>query len=269
MDNRPIGLLDSGVGGLTVVKKVMQKMPHESTVFIGDNAHIPYGDKSKEEIIALTRQSVKFLLSKDVKLIIFACNTATAAAMPTIQKEVDQQIIGVIQSGSLAAAGVTKNKRVAVVGTQVTAASHAYQKELKFRDPEIKVTELAAPKLVPLIERDADAATCLTAVKESLAPIKQQDFDTIILGCTHFPIIRDQFAQVLSKRVQIVDPADQVAQYTYNVMKRDDLFSSPQAMVSHEYYTTGDVAMVNELGRSFLGEPMFSARHLDEGENHG
>ncbi|WEV39002.1 glutamate racemase [Lactobacillus sp. ESL0680] len=266
MDNRPIGLLDSGVGGLTVVKKVMQKMPRESTVFIGDNAHIPYGDKSQEEIIELTRQSVKFLLSKNVKLIIFACNTATAAAMAAIQREVDQPIIGVIQSGSLAAARITKNKHVAVVGTQVTAASHAYQQEIKLRDSKIKVTELAAPKLVPLIEQDADYDTCLQAVKETLAPIQEQDFDTLILGCTHYPIIRDEFRQVLDKWVQIVDPADQVAQYTYNVLKRDDMFNASDAPTRHEYYTTGDAAMVNELGRSILGDPEFSAHHINEGE---
>lgn len=111
MDNRPIGLLDSGLGGLSVAKKVIEKLPNESTVFIGDNAHMPYGDRTKEEIIELVRKSVHFLLAKDVKLIIFACNTATAMAMSTIQAEIDPQIIGVIQSGSLAAARTTKNKK--------------------------------------------------------------------------------------------------------------------------------------------------------------
>lgn len=110
MDNRPIGLLDSGFGGLSVAKKVIEKLPNESTIFIGDNAHIPYGDRTREDIINLTRRSVKFLLEKNVKLIVIACNTATAVAMPTMQKEVEQQIIGVIQSGALAAARTTKIK---------------------------------------------------------------------------------------------------------------------------------------------------------------
>ena len=121
MDNRPIGLLDSGLGGLSVAKKVIEKLPNESTVFIGDNAHMPYGDRTKEEIIELVRKSVQFLLDKNVKLIIFACNTATAMAMSTIQTEIDPQIIGVIQSGSLAASRTTKNKKVAVVSTKATA----------------------------------------------------------------------------------------------------------------------------------------------------
>ncbi|MDF7638470.1 glutamate racemase [Lactobacillus sp. ESL0791] len=263
MDNRPIGLLDSGVGGLTVVKKVVQKLPHEATVFIGDNANIPYGDKSVAEIIALTRESVNFLLQKNVKLIIFACNTATAAAMAAIQKEVAPQIIGVIQSGSVAAIKTSKNKQVVVVGTQVTANSHAYKKEIGLRDSAIAVTELAAPKLVPLIERDAPHAEILPVVKETLQPLKGQEFDTLVLGCTHYPIIRQEFAQVLGQGVQIVDPADQVAQYTYNVLQRDNLLSASAEPGVHEYYTTGDVRMVNELGKSFLQEPNFTAKHIE------
>lgn len=262
MDNRPIGLLDSGVGGLTVVKKIIAKMPHESTVFIGDNAHIPYGDKTKEEIIALTTQSVKFLLSKNVKLIIFACNTATAVAMNFIQKEIEPQIIGVIQSGALAAANTTENKKVAVVATKMTVSSHAYQKEIQTRDPQIETIELAAPKIVPLIEADAGHKAYMTELKKTLAPISNLDFDTLILGCTHYPIIQKEFAQCLKPDVQIIDPADQVAQYTYNVMKRDQLFSANTAAGKQEYFTTGNVALFDELGRLVLNDQQFQAQQL-------
>lgn len=262
MDNRPIGLLDSGVGGFSVVKKVIEKLPNESTVFIGDSANMPYGDKTQEEVIELTRRSVKFLLSKNVKLIIFACNTATAAAMPTLQKEVDQQIIGVIQSGSLAAAKTSKNKKIAVAATPVTINSHAYQKEIKYRDPAAEVAEVATPELAPLIEAQKDYATNLKAVKESLAPLKNKDFDTFVLGCTHYPIIREEFAQVLGKDVQIVDPADQVAQYTYNVLKRDNLFSDNQNVV-HDYYTTGDPEMFAQMGQHFLGKEDLTAKKVN------
>ena len=262
MDNRPIGLLDSGDGGFSVVKKVIEKLPSESTVFIGDNAHMPYGEKSQQEIINLTRQSVKFLLSKDVKLIIFACNTATAAAMSTLQKEIKQQIIGVIQSGSLAAARTTKNNKVAVVATPVTINSHAYQKEIEFRNSDIDVTEVAAPELAPLIEAQKDYQTNLEAVKRSIAPLKGKDFDTFVLGCTHYPIIQDEFAEVLGKNINIVDPADQVAQYTYNVMKRDGLFSDT-LNVTHEYYTTGNPDSFAQMGQCFLGEANLTAKHVE------
>ena len=262
MDNRPIGLLDSGVGGFSIVKKVINKLPNESTIFIGDSANMPYGNKSQEQIIELTRRSVKFLLSKNVKLIIFACNTATAAAMPTLQKEVDQQIIGVIQSGSLAAARTTMNKKVAVVATPVTINSHAYQKEIQFRDPEIEVSEIAAPELAPLIEAQKDFDTNLKAVENSLQPLQGEDFDTLVLGCTHYPIIRDEFAQALGEKIQIVDPADQVAQYTYNVMRRDGLFNDSNE-VSHEYYTTGDPEKFSEMGRTFLGDENLTSKQVD------
>lgn len=263
MDNRPIGLLDSGVGGFSVVKKVIKKLPQESTIFIGDSAHMPYGDKSRKEVINLTRKSVKFLLSKNVKLIIFACNTATASAMDVLQQEVEQQIIGVIQSGSLAAARTTKNKHVAVIATPVTINSHAYKKEIKFRDSEIKVTELATPTLAPLIEQGKGHATNLAAVKKSLAPILHENFDTMVLGCTHYPIIQNDFAEVLGPKIKIVDPADQVAQYTFNVMRRDGLFSSAEHQAKHEYYTTGDSTKFAATGRSFLGQANLEAKTVN------
>ncbi|MBC6343013.1 glutamate racemase [Lactobacillus kimbladii] len=262
MDNRPIGLLDSGVGGLTVVKKIIAKMPHEATVFIGDNAHIPYGDKSKAEIIALTKQSVNFLLSKNVKLIIFACNTATAVAMKAIQKEIEPQIIGVIQSGADAAANATKNKNIAVVATKMTVGLHAYQKEIQARDPEITVNEIAAPQIVPLIENNAGHQAYMAALKKILLPINNLGVDTLVLGCTHYPIIRSEFAQCVKPAVQIIDPADQVAQYTYNIMKRDQMFTDSSAKGKHEYYTTGDVKMFDELGKIVLQDEKFSAQHL-------
>ena len=262
MDNRPIGLLDSGVGGLTVVKKIIAKMPHEATVFIGDNAHIPYGDKSKAEIIALTKQSVNFLISKNVKLIIFACNTATAVAMKAIQKEIEPQIIGVIQSGAVAAANATKNKNVAVVATKMTVGLHAYQKEIQARDPEITVNEIAAPQIVPLIENNAGHQVYMAALKKILLPINNLGVDTLVLGCTHYPIIRSEFAQCVKPAVQIIDPADQVAQYTYNIMKRDQMFTDSSAKGKHEYYTTGDVKMFDKLGKIVLQDEKFSAQHL-------
>jgi glutamate racemase len=265
MDNRPIGLLDSGIGGLSVVKKVIAKLPYENTIFIGDQAHMPYGDRSQEDVIELTRRSVDFLLKKQVKLIIFACNTATAAAMPTIQKEIDPQIIGVIQSGSLAAARTTKNKQVAVIATSVTANSHAYQKDINFRDPQIKVTELATPALAPLVEEQKDYQANLAVVKKSLAPLKNKNFDTLVLGCTHYPFIAKEILANFGGTMQIVDPADQVAQYTKNVLVRDHLLAD-QPKAVHRYYTTGDAAAFTETARSWMNDPQLEAEHVDTGE---
>lgn len=182
--------------------------------------------------------------------------------MEVLQEEVEPQIIGVIQSGSLAAAKTTKNKKVAVAATPVTIESHAYQKEIKYRNPDIQVTELAAPKLAPLVEQQKDFATNLKVVKETLAPLKGQDFDTFVLGCTHYPLIKKEFAQILGSNVEIVDPADQVAQYTYNVMKRDHLFADTQN-TKHEYYTTGDPNQFAKMGRKFLNQADLMAMHVD------
>lgn len=264
MDNRPIGLLDSGIGGLTVLKKVIAKLPNESTVFIGDQAHMPYGDRSREEVVELTRNSVKFLLSKNVKVIIFACNTATAAAMDIIQKEIEPQIIGVIQSGSLAAARVSKSKKVAVIGTKVTIASHAYKNEIQFRDSEIAVTELATPHLAPLVEKQASFEENLKEVKNSLLPLKNQKFDTMVLGCTHYPIIRDEIRAAVGEAVTLVDPADQVAQYTENVLKRDKLQATGPA--KHEYYTTGDAANFTVVAEKWLNDQTVCAEHVETGD---
>lgn len=261
MDNRPIGVLDSGSGGLTVLKKVIEKVPTESTIFIGDQANMPYGDKSKEEIISLTRDSVKFLLNKNVKLIIFGCNTATAAAMAVIQKEVPMQIIGVIQSGALAAAKTTDTDKVVVIGTHATVESHSYLKEIKFRNNNIDVTEFSEPALAPLAEENPAENVKQKVVAESLAPLKDVDYDTLVLGCTHYPLLRKEIVEVVGKDKKIVDPADQVAQYTYNVLKRDGLFSNAPA--THEYYTTGDAAHFEKLARNWMDDPILTVEHVD------
>ncbi|MDE6546859.1 glutamate racemase [Lactobacillus isalae] len=262
MDNRPIGVLDSGLGGLTVLKKVIEKMPNESTIFIGDQANMPYGDRSKEEIISLTRDSVNFLLSKDVKIIIFGCNTATAVAMSTIQKEVPLQIIGVVQSGALAAARTTESKNVAVIGTNATIDSHSYLKEIQYRDPEIKVSEFAQPRLAPLAEADPAEDIKRAVVNESLTPLKDADYDTLVLGCTHYPLLREEIVAVVGQDKKIVDPADQVAQYTYNVLQRDNLFSA-DSDTKHEYYTTGEAKKFTEITRQWMNDDTIIGHHVN------
>ena len=263
MDNRPIGVLDSGLGGLTVLKKVIEKLPNESTMFIGDQAHMPYGDRSEEEIIDLTMASVNFLLKKDVKLIIFGCNTATAVAMPVIQKSIPVQLIGVIQSGALAASRQTKNKKVAVLGTTVTAESHAYRKEIMARDKSIEVKEYAEPHWAPLVESDPDEEKKLAVVREGIAEISDQDFDTLVLGCTHYPLLENEIKANLDSSKQILDPADQVAQYTYNVLKRDDMLA--QGPASHEYFTTStDTAKFNQIARKWMEDSSIQSTHVED-----
>ncbi|WEV43295.1 glutamate racemase [Lactobacillus sp. ESL0684] len=264
-DNRPIGLLDSGVGGLTVVKQVIKQMPNESTIFIGDNGHVPYGDKTQAEIVALTRQSVDFLIRKNAKVIIFACNTATVAALDILQKEVAVSLVGIVQAGALAAVRATKNQKVAVVATDYTIKQDAYLKAIKARDAGIAVTQLATPTLVPLIEQAAEPSVTMAAVKTAIKPLKQQEFDTLVLGCTHYPILQAEFAQVLGPKITLVDPAVQVTKETAVQLRKADLLAA-NVDAKHEYYTTGDVAMVDKLGKKILGDPEFAATKLTGGE---
>jgi glutamate racemase len=263
MDSRPIGLLDSGLGGLSVVKKVIQAMPWESTVFIGDQANMPYGDRSKQGIIALTRKSMAYLLSQDVKVIIFACNTATAMAMPTLQKETDRQIIGVIQSGALMAAKTTRTKQVATISTKATALAHSYRADIQARDPEIQVTELATPLLAPLVEKEPGQKEVDRVVRESLQPLQGKHFDTLVLGCTHYPLIQDSIAACVPQGTNIVDPADQVALYTYNVLRRDGLLADWRGDATHKYVTTGDPVRFGQIAAKWLNDPNLQAVHQD------
>lgn len=263
MDNRPIGLMDSGLGGLSVVKKVIAKMPNEDTVFWGDQAHMPYGDRQQDEIISLARTGLDFLLSQNVKVVIFACNTMTAQAMPTLQAETDRQIIGVIQSGALLAAKKTRNLKVGVIATTATVESQDYTKEIHYRNSKIKVVEQATPKLAPLVEANEPRSVRQAIVSESLQPLQGEDFDSLVLGCTHYPFIANEIQAAVGPQVQLIDPADQVAQYTFNVLKRDGLLAKRPAKGRHQYFTTGKAASFSKMARAWLNQPDLTAQHLD------
>lgn len=258
MNNRPIGLLDSGIGGLTVLKKVTHVLPDENTVFIADQKNLPYGDKTPDEIYELTKKMVDFLIEQDAKIIIFACNTATAWALERIRPEVDVPLIGVIQSGSLLATQVSKTGRIGVIGTVATINSDAYQKEIIYRDQKAEVFQKATPKLVPYIESGAFKNADLNLIKEQLGTLIDDPIDSLILGCTHYPIIADQIQSVLPK-VNLVDPADQVATYTKNVLTRDrQLGENYQA--THLYFTTGDVEHFNHQADQVLNDNNIAAQ---------
>ncbi len=224
MDNRPIGILDSGLGGLTVLKKVIQRLPNESTIFIGDQAHMPYGDRTVEDIIPM-------------------------------------QIIGVIQSGALAASKITQTNQVAVIATNATVNSHSYVKEIAFRNSQIQVTELGEPKLAPLVEANPSDKIKKTVVAQCLAPLKHVQYDTLILGCTHYPLLIKEIAEFIGKDKKIVDPADQVAQYTFNVLKRDNLLAEKGG--KHEYYTTGDPIKFMKIAKKWMHDPTLKAQHVE------
>lgn len=235
MDNNlPIGLLDSGIGGLTVLKQALQQLPKEKFIFIGDQKYMPYGPRTKEDVTNLTRRLVKFLISKKVKAIVFACNTATAEAMEEIQLEVDVPLIGVVEPGSKAATAVT-NKKLGIIATEGTIKSQLYTKEVHKLNSDLIIFDKATPTFVPMIEAgkaDQDI------IKNELQYFDDKDIETIILGCTHYPIIANEVAQYFDNRVQVVDPSYNTVEELKNYLDVNNLLADQKQSV--EYYTTAD-----------------------------
>ena len=208
----PIGVFDSGVGGLTVAREIMRNLPNKKIVYFGDTARVPYGSKSKETVLRYSRQIVRFLGTQEVKAIVIACNTASAMALDEIQKEIDIPIIGVVKPGAKVAAETTKNKRIGVIGTAATVSTHIYKELIEGMDPEIEVIEKACPLLCPLVEegwlKDPVTDTVLTRY---LSGLLEQGIDSLIMGCTHYPLLRSTINRLVGDSVNLVNPAYETA----------------------------------------------------------
>ncbi|MDO4296368.1 MAG: glutamate racemase [bacterium] len=213
MDKKaPIGIFDSGVGGLTVAREIIRQIPEERIVYFGDTARLPYGSKSKDNIIRYSRQIIRFLRTKDVKAIVIACNTASAYALETVSKESDIPIIGVINAGARAAAAATRNGKIGVIGTRGTIQSGIYTKVLQELKPSVQVTGKACPLFVPLVEEGLlhDSVTDEIASRY-LSDLKGKYIDTLVLGCTHYPLLRSTLRRLLGESVTLVNPAYETA----------------------------------------------------------
>jgi glutamate racemase len=226
-DPRPIGVFDSGVGGLTVLREILRRSPAESTIYLGDNARTPYGTRPDDEVLAFSTQSLDALVERDVKAIVVACNTSTAVALGALRRRYDLPILGVIRPGASAAALASRNRRVGVIATPATIRSHAYFSAIKDENPAVEVYEHATPALVPLVEAGfLSGPAAETAVAESLAPLLGErdasgefifpkpagaSIDTLLLGCTHYPLLRSVIAAQVGERVAIVDSATATA----------------------------------------------------------
>lgn len=207
-NSRPIGVYDSGLGGLTVVRELWRQVPCEPVAYFGDTARVPYGGRPQEEIIAFSREIIGFLIELGCRLIIAACNTSSALALPVVAAEAPVPVMGVLEAGAEEAAASTTNKRVGVLATEGTVRSKAYSRAIKARLPDATVFEQPCPTLVPLIEAGLGHSSEARAMLETYAgPLVEQGVDTVILGCTHYPLIQDEIALVLPRDVKIIDPA--------------------------------------------------------------
>ena len=220
----PIGVFDSGVGGLTVVREIMRNLPDERIVYFGDTARVPYGSKSKDTVIRYSSQIVHFLREQNVKAIVIACNTASAYALEEIEKEIDIPIIGVVKPGAKVAAEATRNGKVGVIATEGTIGSHIYSRYINEISPEAKVIGKACPLFVPLVEEGMWHDTITDQMAQRyLEGLKQQDIDTLIMGCTHYPLLRSTIQKTMGEHVNLVNPAYETAIELKNVLERESL----------------------------------------------
>lgn len=210
----PIGIFDSGIGGLTVVRQIHRALPHEDLVYLGDTARVPYGTKSPGTVVRFACEDAQFLLGKGVKAIVVACNTASAWALATLEREFALPIIGVIRPGALAAARRTRNHRIGVIGTSATIRSRAYEHALHTLNPAAKVFTRTCPLLVPLVEEGwTTHAVTLAVLREYLSPLLRKGIDTLVLGCTHYPLLKPALRRVVGAGVSLVDSAETCAQF--------------------------------------------------------
>ncbi len=266
MDNRPIGVFDSGLGGLTVLKEVMKLLPGESVVYFGDSGRAPYGTKSKETVIKYTFQNIRFLLNQDIKMIVIACNTMSAFGYNLVVKNFDIPIIDVIQPGALTGVRETKNKKLGIIGTTATINSGAYEEAVNGIDCAIETFSKACPLFVPLVEEGTEWWNNDIAVRvaeEYLTPLKESGVDTLILGCTHYPLLYDTISHVMGEEVKLVSSALEMAKVVKNTIAEHDMQRNQQLKPVYRFYTSDSVEKFEPLCSAILGTKITSAERVD------
>ena len=235
--NSPVGVFDSGIGGLTVAREIMRQSPNEKIVYFGDTARVPYGSKSKETITRYSRQIVRFLQAQKVKVIVVACNTASAFALDEIEKEVDIPMIGVVKPGAKVAAMTTRNGKIGVIGTEGTINSSIYSRYIKNINPQVTVTGKACPLFTPLVEEGLwqDPVTDEIA-KRYLAELLDIGIDTLILGCTHYPLIRSTVGRIMGEGVKLVNPAYETARELRELLEEKGILNDEPAKLGDDRY---------------------------------
>ncbi len=263
-EHSAIGVFDSGFGGLTVLKALIDEMPFEDMVFVGDSARCPYGPRDLSEVENFVLQICSYLEKEDCKLLIVACNTATAAGLSAAQREFNIPIIGVVEPGARAAVGMTKTRRVGVIATEGTVSSGAYEKAIQHNDAGIKVIQKAVPEFVWMVEKglslQSDGRFSLTKedfelVKEKLAPFLSAEIDTLVLGCTHFPLIQNIIGQCLGSGISLVSSAEETAKEAKHILKRRNELNTSNRLGSINIKTTGNnMQEFSDIAKSVLGE---------------
>jgi glutamate racemase len=253
--SQPIGVFDSGIGGLTVAREIMRQLPHESIIYFGDTARVPYGPKSPDTVIRYSREITSFLKAQGVKAVVVACNTATAHALPTLRAENDLPIIGDIEPGSRAAARVTKAGNIGVIGTQGTINSRAYEKAIAAELPTANIIARACPLFVPLVEEgwlETDATNLIA--REYLGSFVDANVDTLVLGCTHYPLLKRAIGEVVGRTVRLIDSAEETAAETAATLKEAGLARvNSDESPTYRFIASDAPEQFLRVGQRFLG----------------
>ncbi|MDX8046603.1 glutamate racemase [Gracilibacillus sp. S3-1-1] len=257
-----IGVIDSGVGGLTVASELIRQLPKESVIYVGDTKRCPYGPRPKEEVIQYTWEMVYFLLERNIKMLVVACNTATAFTLDELREKLEIPVVGVIQPGARAAITNSHTAEIGVIGTEGTISSGAYVDTLKQINTAIEVYDLACPRFVPLVEKGiVSGEEAYQAVNETLQPLKQfNEMDTLILGCTHYPMIKELIQEAMGGNVTVISSGEETAREVSTILEYQDKLYQGNESPEYQFYATGDVEVFRRIASQWLN------RAIDEVE---
>jgi glutamate racemase len=260
MNRAPIGIFDSGIGGLTVVRAIYERLPHESTLYFGDTARVPYGPKSPDTVRRYSLEILHWLLGQEVKAVVVACNTSTAHALEALQAESPVPVIGVIDPGARAAVSATRSGPIGVIGTTGTVASNAYARAIQAARPGTVVEQRACPLFVPLVEEgwfEHPAAELIAA--EYLEPLKQAKVEVMVLGCTHYPLLKPLLQRTMGPAIRLIDSGEETAAVVQGALKSSGLDAPASAAVKHRFVVSDDEARFRQVGSRFIGERLRKA----------
>ncbi|HIV03122.1 MAG TPA: glutamate racemase [Candidatus Aphodoplasma excrementigallinarum] len=253
MDNRAIGVFDSGLGGLTAVKQLMDLLPEEDIIYFGDTGRVPYGTRSKDTIIKYTIQDINFLKTFQIKMIVVACGTASTVALPVLQDRVDLPMVGVLSEAVTSAVRQTKNNKIGVVATPATIKSGAFERAIHAAAPQAQTYGKACPLFVPLVENGHfDTQVAELVAREYLEPLKEADIDTLIMGCTHYPLLNRVVGRIMGPQVTLVNVGEETAKYVKRYLTEQDMRAEPGKKGHYSYFVSDSVENFSHLGSMFL-----------------
>ncbi len=275
---KAIGIFDSGVGGLTVLKEIIKALPQEDTIYFGDTARFPYGTKSPETIIRYSLEIASFLVKRDIKLLVVACNTASAVSLEALTKKLSIPVVGVIEPGARRAVSTTRSRKVGVIGTEGTIRSSAYTKAIKRLNPDVEVITQACPLFVPLVEEGwIDNEVARLASRTYLTGLREEKADTLVLGCTHYPLLKEIIAEVMGTGVRLVDSAEETASTVADILRSGGMLRPSSEKGNHHYFVTDVPAGFIRIGKRLMGgelgdvhqvsveEPVMNEEMADDG----